>query len=151
MSYVDCEAGMVATLQTLTTWFVKPEHVTKADMAILAKGIEKAAAIVIPGGVGPLNDSPAPTRTWDVIVGLFYRSSKTPSAVAASFVAMRDAVIEKVDNTPALGSTASAAGIWNTKTASMSDPEPYTINPKRGGIQYVCQWFRFTVYQTVSI
>jgi len=85
-----------------------------------------------------------------VVVGLFYRTNDTPAAVAAAFVAMRDDVIHLIDETPGLGTTAAAAGVWNVTTKSIGDPEPYALIQNQPPA-FVMQWLRFTVYQQVQL
>ena len=149
MGYTDCANGVLATLSTLTAYFGTTPAISLADTSILKQGVTGSAAVLIPGGFGPLRDASAAWRTWDVIVGLFQRTSNTPPIVAASFVEMRDAVVHLIDFTPNLGATGSAAGIFNTTTASMGDPAPYSLVDGQPP-SFVVQWIRVSVAQKVT-
>ncbi len=147
MSYADCEDGVIATLQTLTTYFPKAVYVRSHDFAVLDTGITKGCAVTLPGAVGQAVDTPAFERSWEIQLGLYYRFS-TWVKTLDNFVAMREAVIHKFDMTPNLGT--SGKKIYNTLISSTGIPEEVSRKGGTGPV-FLCQWFSVMVYQQVSV
>lgn len=117
--FVTLKASAISILQSLPSFAANPDWVTSNDYRVLDQGVNYAL-VVVPGEVGEdLADQLTDWRRYDLVLDLFVRWRDTDAATMTAFEALRDELIEGMEENPTVGNL---SGVLESESRSEGGP-----------------------------
>lgn len=141
--FATLKAAAVTVLQSMPSFVAYPARVTASDYRILDAGVNYAL-VVDPGELGEeYDDQLTDWRRYDIVVNLFVRFTDNDGATITAFEALRDELLEAMEENPTVGDL---AGVL--ESTSRTDGPPAWISDRAA--PNIPVWFAQTFIWSVE-